>query len=187
MSYRVTGISADRSGRGRPGRPHWLARGASALVIACAAALASGGPASAAAAHQSAARHGAAARMLLGQQIAAYAKTFVGRYPYKWGGESPKTGFDCSGLTSYVYGHYSKAIPRTAEAQSLAFRKVPSGQAWRGDLVFFHDKSGSVYHVGIYEGSATMVSATDRKQGILQAIIDETSLTSPVTFGTITH
>jgi cell wall-associated NlpC family hydrolase len=125
--------------------------------------------------------------MLVGQQIAAYAKTFIGRYRYKWGGNSPKTGFDCSGLTSYVYNHFSLAIPRTADAQYRAFRKVPSGQAWRGDLVFAHDKSGFAYHVGIYEGAGTQVSAADQKEGILQGIIDETSLTSPVTFGTITH
>jgi peptidoglycan DL-endopeptidase CwlO len=125
--------------------------------------------------------------MLVGQQTAAYAATFVGRYRYKWGGESPKTGFDCSGLTSYVYSHFSLAIPRTADAQFRAFRTVPSGQEWRGDLVFFHDTHGVAYHVGIYEGAAAMVSATDRKGGIRQQIIDQTSLASPVTFGTITH
>jgi cell wall-associated NlpC family hydrolase len=123
----------------------WLARATPVLVIA--AVLAPAGSASAASGGQPAARHGAAARMLLGQRIAAYAKTFVGRYPYRWGGDSPKTGFDCSGLTSYIYQQYGMAIPRTAEAQYQAFRKVRT--AWRGDLVFFHDSSGYVYHVGI--------------------------------------
>ena len=121
--------------------------------------------------------------MLLGQRIAAYAKTFVGRYPYKWGGDSPQTGFDCSGLTSYIYRQYGKVIPRTAEAQYLAFRKVRNGKAWRGDLVFFHDNKGYVYHVGIYEGGGTLVAAADPHDGI----IVETIWTSAVTFGTITH
>ena len=164
----------------------WLAPGVTVLA-ASAAALASAGSVSAASGHQSAARPGAATRMLVGQQIAAYAKTFIGRYRYRWGGNSPQTGFDCSGLTSYVYSHFSLAIPRTADAQYQAFRKVPGGQAWRGDLVFFHDTRGVAYHVGIYEGTGTLVSATDQKGGIRQQIIDETSLTSPVTFGTITH
>jgi cell wall-associated NlpC family hydrolase len=166
--------------------PRWLAPGVTALV-ASAAALAPAGSVSAASGHQSAARTGTATRMLVGQQVAAYATTFVGHYRYKWGGNSPKTGFDCSGLTSYVYSHFSMAIPRTADAQYRAFRKVPSGQAWRGDLVFFHDTHGVAYHVGIYEGGGELVSATDRKGGIRQQIINQASLASPVTFGTITH
>jgi cell wall-associated NlpC family hydrolase len=155
----------------------------SVLVIVAAAAVASAGPASAAPAHRSSARAPAAARMLLGQQIAAYATTFVGRYRYKWGGDTPKTGFDCSGLTSYVYGQYGKVIPRTAEAQYQAFRPVPKGKEWRGDLVFFHGKKGYVYHVGVYEGDGMMVSAADKKDGIT----DVTIWGGTVTFGTITH
>jgi cell wall-associated NlpC family hydrolase len=119
--------------------------------------------------------------MLVGQQIAADARAFVGRYPYKWGGDTPQTGFDCSGLASYLYQHHGKAIPRTAEAQYRAFRKVT--KAWRGDLVFFHDRSGHVYHVGIYEGAGTLVAAADPQDGIMY----ETIWASTVSFGTITH
>src|SRR5215469_5518380 len=57
------------------------------------------------------------------QKAAAYAKSFVGRVPYRYGGGSPGTGFDCSGLTSYVYRHYGKSIPRTADAQFHRFRR----------------------------------------------------------------
>jgi cell wall-associated NlpC family hydrolase len=145
------------------------------------AAILPAGPASAAAAPLS--HQGPAAWTLVGQQIAAYAATFVGHYRYKWGGESPQTGFDCSGLTSYVYAHYGMAIARSAEAQFLTFRPVPNGKEWRGDLVFFHDTSGYVYHVGIYEGSGTIVAAADRKEGI----VDQAVGTTGVTFGTITH
>jgi cell wall-associated NlpC family hydrolase len=152
------------------------------LIAVAAAAIASAGPASAAAAAPPP-RQDPAARTLVGQQIAAYAATFVGRYRYKWGGESPKTGFDCSGLTSYVYAHYGMAIARSAEAQYLTFRQVPNGKEWRGDLVFFHDTSGYVYHVGIYEGDQTIVAAADRKEGI----VDQPVGTTGVTFGTITH
>jgi cell wall-associated NlpC family hydrolase len=165
----------------RPGLLRWVARAAPAGVIAAAVMLATAGSASAASGGQPSARHAAAARMLLGQRIAAYAKTFVGRYPYKWGGDSPTTGFDCSGLTWYIYGQYGMAIPRTAQAQYQAFRKVRT--AWRGDLVFFHDRSGYVYHVGIYEGNGTLVAAADPQDGIMY----ETIWTSMVTFGTMTH
>jgi cell wall-associated NlpC family hydrolase len=154
----------------------------SVLGVAAAAAIGMTGPVSAASLPHPA-RAGPAARTLVGQQIAAYAATFVGHYRYKWGGESPKTGFDCSGLTSYVYAHYGMAIARSAEAQFLTFRQVPSGKEWRGDLVFFHDTSGYVYHVGIYQGGGTIVAAADRKEGI----VDQAVGTTGVTFGTITH
>ena len=179
MSNRTTGVSTDAAGR--PGRLRWPARAASVLVIAAASVLPSVGPALAATGHQRPAQP-AAVRLLLGQRIAAYAKTFVGRYPYQWGGNSPLTGFDCSGLTSYIYQQYGKVIPRSAQAQFLAFRKV-SGQPWRGDLVFFHDKTGYVYHVGIYEGNGMLVAAADKKEGITY----ETIWDATVTFGTITH
>jgi cell wall-associated NlpC family hydrolase len=153
-----------------------------ATVVAGPASAATGpGPAPAAAAPPS--HQGPAARTLVGQQIAAYAATFVGRYRYKWGGDSPRTGFDCSGLTSYVYAHYGMGIARSAEAQFRTFRHVPSGKEWRGDLVFFHDTSGYVYHVGIYEGGGTIVAAADRQEGI----VDQAVGTTGVTFGTITH
>jgi cell wall-associated NlpC family hydrolase len=103
-----------------------------------------------------------------------------------YGGSSPGTGFDCSGLTQYVYRHYGKSIPRTADDQFLHFRRESRGRAWGGDLVFFHENSNPnsyVYHVGIYEGSNDMVSAADASEGIVWQAI----WSSDVTFGTITH
>ena len=120
------------------------------------------------------------------QKTAAYVKSFVGEVPYLYGGSSPSTGFDCSGLTSYVYGHYGKSIPRTADAQFRYFRSESKGHAWGGDLVFFHENSNPnsyVYHVGIYEGGNSIVAATNPAGGIRWE-----SIYSPdVTFGTITH
>jgi len=40
------------------------------------------------------------------QRTATYVKSFIGRVPYAYGGSSPSSGFDCSGLTKYVYGHF---------------------------------------------------------------------------------
>jgi cell wall-associated NlpC family hydrolase len=120
------------------------------------------------------------------QKVATYAATFIGRVPYVYGGSSPGTGFDCSGLTHYVYGHYGKWIPRTADAQFRQFRHESKSRAWGGDLVFFHVNSNPnsyVYHVGIYEGSGHMVSATDPAGGIRW----QTIWSPYVTFGTITH
>jgi cell wall-associated NlpC family hydrolase len=120
------------------------------------------------------------------QKTAAYIETFIGRVRYEYGGSSPRTGFDCSGLTQYVYRHYGKSIPRTADDQFLHFRRESRGRAWGGDLVFFHENSNPnsyVYHVGIYEGSNDMVSAADASEGIVWQAI----WSSDVTFGTITH
>ena len=120
------------------------------------------------------------------ERAATYVKSFVGQVPYSYGGSSPSSGFDCSGLTHYVYGHYGKSIPRTAEAQFERFRRESRSAAWGGDLVFFHedsDPNSYVYHVAIYEGGNEIVSATDPAEGIIWQ-----KIWSPdVTFGTISH
>jgi cell wall-associated NlpC family hydrolase len=120
------------------------------------------------------------------QRAAAYVKRLEGA-PYVYGGTSP-SGFDCSGLTQYVYRHLGKSIQRTAEAQFLQFRPISKARAWGGDLVFFHvssDPNSYVYHVGVYEGGDKMVAATTFG-GVVQwqsfAWAGDT-----VTFGTITH
>ena len=120
------------------------------------------------------------------QKAASYVRTFIGRVPYAYGGSSPSTGFDCSGLAQYVYHHFGKSIPRTAEEQFLRFRRESKRAAWGGDLVFFHvdsDPNSYVYHVAIYEGDNHIVSATGPGQGIAW----QTIWSSDVTFGTITH
>ncbi|MGH3279645.1 MAG: C40 family peptidase [Trebonia sp.] len=119
---------------------------------------------------------------------AALARKLVGdRYAY--GGTSP-AGFDCSGLTQWVYRHagHGRRIARTAEDQYRQFRRIGRSDARPGDLVFFHETSdpGSyVYHVGVYEGGTDMVAAATPRQGVvLQSF---TWAGDTVTFGTITH
>jgi len=119
-------------------------------------------------------------------KAAAYAKRFIGA-PYVYGGSSPG-GFDCSGLTSYVYRHLGKRIQRTAEEQFLQFRRISKARAWGGDLVFFHvssDPNSYVYHVGVYEGGNDMVAATTYGSGVQWQSFAWAGDT--VTFGTITH
>jgi cell wall-associated NlpC family hydrolase len=120
------------------------------------------------------------------QRAAAYVERFIGTVPYAYGGTSPSSGFDCSGLAQYVYHHFGKSIPRMAEDQFLRFRRESRSAAWGGDLVFFHvdsDPNSYVYHVAIYEGDNHIVSATDPEQGIAWQSI----WWPDVTFGTITH
>jgi cell wall-associated NlpC family hydrolase len=73
--------------------------------------------------------------------------------PYAYGGSSP-SGFDCSGLTQWVYGHAGISIPRTASAQQSAATRVSSPAP--GDLVFF---GYPAYHVGIYVSPGQMIDA----------------------------
>ncbi len=128
-------------------------------------------------------------RVILFDRVAAKeAKKFVGA-PYRYGGTSP-AGFDCSGLTQYVYRHTGggKPLQRTANEQFLQARRIAKSAAQPGDLVFFHETSNLssyVYHVGIYEGGNDMVAATDPSGGVqLQSF---TWAGNTVSFGTITH
>ncbi len=120
------------------------------------------------------------------QLAAAYVKTLEG-IPYVYGGTS-KSGFDCSGLTQYVYRHLGKRIERTAYEQFLQFRRISQARAWAGDLVFFHvssDPNSYVYHVGVYEGGQYMVAATTTGSDVQWQSFAWAGDT--VTFGTITH
>jgi cell wall-associated NlpC family hydrolase len=79
---------------------------------------------------------------------------------YRYGGESPKTGFDCSGLTQFAFGQGAGvSIPRTAAQQYDAVPKVSRQEATKGDLVFFSTSGHRVSHVGIYLGDGKFVHA----------------------------
>ena len=71
--------------------------------------------------------------------------------PYRYGGSTPR-GFDCSGFTSYVYRKAGVSLPRRASIQRAKARRISRSSARKGDLVFFHDSRGRVYHVGLYAG-----------------------------------
>jgi cell wall-associated NlpC family hydrolase len=89
----------------------------------------------------------------LGEKIVKYAKRMIG-VPYVYGGSSPH-GFDCSGLTSYVYRHFHVAIARTSYGQYGDGRRVLRNRLKPGDLVFFH----GLGHVGIYVGNGRFIHA----------------------------
>jgi cell wall-associated NlpC family hydrolase len=71
--------------------------------------------------------------------------------PYAYGAAGPNS-FDCSGLTMFSYGRAGLSIPRTADGQYRALRHIPHRSMHRGDLMYFHDGSGYVYHAAIFLG-----------------------------------
>ena len=89
----------------------------------------------------------APAEIRLRQNITSYAENFIGA-PYKYGGESPNGGFDCSGFTSYVMLEYGIALDRTSSDQGKMGKKVALKDSKAGDLIFFARK-GRVFHVSL--------------------------------------
>ena len=83
--------------------------------------------------------------------------------PYRWGGNTPESGFDCSGLVGYVYRDAAGVtLPRSSSAiGDIRAPKIRRNQLSSGDLVFF-GKRGRINHVGIYVGEGRFVHAPNR-------------------------
>jgi len=106
-----------------------------------------------------AARQQTAGEPQLRNEIIRTAERFIG-VPYKWGGESTVSGFDCSGLTMVVYQLNGLDLPRTSGEQWTAGRAVEAQEISQGDLVFFATRGGKrVSHVGIYLGGDLFLHA----------------------------
>jgi cell wall-associated NlpC family hydrolase len=75
--------------------------------------------------------------------------------PYRWGGESPATGFDCSGLVRWAYGRVGVDLPHNSYALYSEGRRVPEPSMEPGDILFFE----GLGHVGLYLGRGRMVHA----------------------------
>lgn len=95
-----------------------------------------------------------------GSAVVQYALNFVGN-PYVWGGKDPNTGADCSGFTSYVYGHFGISIPSYSYAQRSVGQEVSYENAQPGDLICYAG------HVAIYMGNGQIVHAKGTAYGIV--------------------
>jgi cell wall-associated NlpC family hydrolase len=73
--------------------------------------------------------------------------------PYRWGGSSPSTGFDCSGFIMYVFAQVGVSLPHNAAAQYGYGTPVSRDQLQPGDLVFFN----GLGHAGIYVGGGNFI------------------------------
>lgn len=80
--------------------------------------------------------------------------------PYRWGGTSPDSGFDCSGLVNYVFRTtLGIELPRVSREMASNGQKVERAALTAGDLVFFGRRGSRVDHVGIYVGNGQFVHA----------------------------
>lgn len=104
-----------------------------------------------------------------GAKVVSYAKTFVGKLPYKWGGSSLSTGCDCSDFVIEIYKHFGKDLKVSVGADgrlSTGFRKVGKEVKYssKSDL-----KAGDIIcysgHVAIYDGNGKIVEEQSTKAG----------------------
>jgi cell wall-associated NlpC family hydrolase len=76
--------------------------------------------------------------------------------PYRWGGSSPSTGFDCSGFTMWAWSHAGVSLPHSSAAQYSSLPHVSRENVQPGDLLFFYSP---ISHVSIYVGGGRMIQS----------------------------
>lgn len=92
-------------------------------------------------------------------ELAMTAVTLIGAH-YKYGGNSPETGIDCSGLVRYVFKEaWGTTLPRTSLELSKVGQEVSKDELQPGDLVFYNTMRRSYSHVGIYLGDNKFIHA----------------------------
>jgi cell wall-associated NlpC family hydrolase len=105
-----------------------------------------------------------------GERAVRFAVAEVG-VPYRWGGESPATGFDCSGLVRYAYGRVGIDLPHNSYALYGEGRRIPASRMAPGDILFFE----GLGHVGLYLGHGRMVHAPETGRNVEVVPLSATS------------
>lgn len=106
-----------------------------------------------------------------GDRLVTRAMNYLGT-PYRYGGISPQTGFDCSGFVYYLYGAvFGQRIPRMPHDMVRQGTPVARNDLQRGDLVLFGYR-GTFTHIGIYAGNDQFVHATHRGSPVMVTNLD---------------
>jgi cell wall-associated NlpC family hydrolase len=100
------------------------------------------------------------------RRVVATGEQYIGT-PYRYGGTSPRTGFDCSGFVQYVYGQQGVSLPRTSRQMAGAGTAVdPSRRSLAvGDLMLF-SQGGRISHVAIYAGNGRFIHSSSSGNGV---------------------
>ncbi len=105
--------------------------------------------------------------------MAIFALGLIG-VDYRFGGDTPQRGLDCSGLVRYVFSHTTGIeLPRTAAAQGKLGARVSRLDLVPGDLVFFNTRHATDSHVGIYLGDNRFVHAPSKGSEVSIASLDD--------------
>jgi cell wall-associated NlpC family hydrolase len=101
-------------------------------------------------------------------RVLATANHYLGTH-YRYGGDTPGTGFDCSGFVQYVFGRHGIELPRTSRQQASAGRALPLDVAalQPGDLLLFAARGTLINHVAIYVGGNRMLHASAGAGGVV--------------------
>lgn len=114
-----------------------------------------------------------AAASALVQEVILHAMSLIG-VNYRWGGNTPETGLDCSGFIRYVFDHSADInLPRTSRDISQIGQKVEKDELKPGDLVFFNTLRRQFSHVGIYLGDNRFIHAPSKGKHISVAKLDQ--------------
>jgi len=100
------------------------------------------------------------------RRVVSTGEQYIGT-PYRYGGTSPRTGFDCSGFVQYVYGQQGVSLPRTSRQMAGAGIAVnPSRRSLEvGDLMLF-SQGGRISHVAIYAGNGRFIHSSSSGNGV---------------------
>lgn len=105
-------------------------------------------------------------------EVVASAHLLLGS-PYRFGGNRPSTGFDCSGFVQYAHARVGIDLPRTSRRQYRMGKQIKKRNLRAGDLVFFRiDTKKTISHVGIYIGNNKFIHAPSSGKRVSIARLD---------------
>ncbi|MDP9201792.1 MAG: C40 family peptidase [Gemmatimonadota bacterium] len=98
------------------------------------------------------------------RRVVPTAEQYIGT-PYRYGGTSPRTGFDCSGFVQYVYGLQGVSLPRTSRQMAGSGVESSLRSLAVGDLMLF-SQGGRISHVAIYAGNGRFIHSSSSGNGV---------------------
>ena len=162
MVSTVPGEETPAGNAGAAGGQEAAAGSAPETAAAAETDTAAGGPGAVSA---GAGEEAAAAESNYSAALVERARSYVGKLRYVYGGYSLETGTDCSGFTKLLFAEFGIDLPRGTGDQLGAGTRISAVQVRPGDLVFWANGSGRIYHVGIISGNGMFIHASNTARG----------------------